>query len=74
MKKIVNIINNIRPDIQPDCKGFISEGVLDSIDVVFLVDNISKSFGIQIPTKDINALNFDSALNIYNYLKHRNVE
>lgn len=31
MKKIVSIIKNIRPDIQPDCKGFISEGVLDSL-------------------------------------------
>lgn len=59
--KILKILTEIRPefDFTQDV-DFIEEGMLDSFDVVSLVDSIEDSFGISIPGDAVLPENFCS--------------
>jgi len=60
--QILAILEEIRPeyDFKKPNIDFISEGMLDSFDVVSLVDALDESFGISIAGADILPENFAS--------------
>ena len=60
-EKIVEILTNLRPefDFNEDV-NFIEEGMLDSFDVVSLVDELESQFNIKINGTDVIAENFSS--------------
>ena len=60
-KKIIEILSDIRPECD-FTKGddFIKEGMLDSLDIVSLVDSLEEEFSISIPGTDISFKNFGS--------------
>ena len=60
-EKIVEILTDIRPefDFNEDV-NFIEEGMLDSFDVVSLVDELESQFNIKINGTDVIAENFSS--------------
>lgn len=60
-EKIVEILTDLRPefDFNEDV-NFIEEGMLDSFDVVSLVDELESQFNIKISGTDIIAENFSS--------------
>lgn len=59
MKSIVEILKEIRPEFDfAASSDFISDGMLDSFDMVTLVAALDKNFGISIPGVDIVPENF----------------
>lgn len=71
MERVFSILREIRPEITKETTGLISDDILDSIDVVLLVNRLSESYDIDIPTDEINTSNFDSAKRISEYVKTR---
>ena len=64
-KKIISILSELRPEFDfTEEINFIEEGMLDSFDVVNLVDEIENQFGIKINGTDIIPENFSSISSI----------
>lgn len=75
-EKIVAILNELRPefDFAEEGVNFIEEGMLDSFDVVNLVDELDSTFGISIDGVDILPENFASIEAIMNLLEKNGVK
>lgn len=61
-EKIIGILTELRPefDFAEEGLNFIEEGMLDSFDVVSLVDSLDREFGISINGVDIVPENFST--------------
>lgn len=60
-EKIVEILTDLRPEFGfNEDVNFIEEGMLDSFDVVSLVDELESQFNIKINGTDVIAENFSS--------------
>jgi len=61
-EKIIEILTDLRPefDFTEEGVNFIEEGMLDSFDMVSLVDEIEEKFGVAITGADVVAENFCS--------------
>ena len=60
-EKIISILNDLRPEFDfSDDVNFIEEGMLDSFDVVSLVDELESQFNIKINGTDVIAENFST--------------
>ena len=69
-EKIVKILIERRPEFDfTEDVNFIEEGMLDSFDLVSLVDSIELEFGVAIPGMDILPENFCSVDAIENIIK-----
>lgn len=69
-EKIVKILTELRPEFDfTEDVNFIEEGMLDSFDLVSLVDSIEQEFGVAIPGMDILPENFCSVDAIENIIK-----
>ena len=59
MKSIAEILKEIRPEFDfTTSQDFISDGMLDSFDIVTLVSALDKNFGVSIPGTEILPENF----------------
>ena len=59
MKSIAEILKEIRPEFDFTASlDFISDGMLDSFDIVTLVSSLDKNFGVSIPGTEILPENF----------------
>ena len=68
-EKIIEILTELRPEFDfTEEVNFIEEGMLDSFDVVNLVDELDSTFGISIDGVDILPENFASIEAITNLL------
>lgn len=69
-QQIIDILTQLRPefDFKQDV-DFIEEGMLDSFDIVSLVDSIEEEMGIAIPGDEILPENFSSVDAIESLLK-----
>lgn len=69
-EKIIAILNEIRPEFDfSEPVDFIEEGMLDSFDIVSLVDAIENELGISISGMDIVPENFNSIISILNLIE-----
>ena len=69
-EKIVEILNELRPEFDfSEDVNFIEEGMLDSFDVVSLVDELEEQFGIKIDGVDVLPENFSTIDSIIALLK-----
>ena len=60
-EKIIEILTELRPEFDfTEDVNFIEEGMLDSFDVVSLVDEIESKFGVAIGGTDVIPENFCS--------------
>lgn len=67
---IVKILTELRPEFDfTENVNFVEEGMLDSFDLVSLVDSIEHEFGVAIPGMDILPENFCSLEAIENVIK-----
>lgn len=58
-EKIIKIIQENRPDIDDiEHALFVEDGLLDSFDIMTLVSDLDKNFGISIDGTDITPENF----------------
>lgn len=61
MNAVEKILTAIRPEFDfSGSKDFISDGMLDSLDVVTLVADLDKAYGISIPGIEIVPENFQN--------------
>lgn len=70
-EKIIEILTSIHPefDFTDESLNFIEEGMLDSFDVVKLLDRLENAFGIVIDGDDIIPENFVSLDSIMEMVK-----
>jgi acyl carrier protein len=69
MEKLMKILSELRLDIDfANEKELITGGVLDSFDVVALVEEINEGFNVEITPEHLTPENFDSAEAIFNLI------
>ena len=74
-EKISAILNDLRPEFSfTEDVDFIEEGMLDSFDIVSLVDELEEVFGIKIQGIDVIPSNFSTVDNIIALLKKSGVQ
>lgn len=70
MKSIEQVLKDIRPEFDfTASQDFIGDGMLDSFDVVTLVSDLDKEYGISITGVDIVPENFQSIASIERILE-----
>ncbi len=70
MKKLLEILSNIRPDVDFENETeLIDDGILDSFDVVSIISEIDEQFGVQIRITELDPENFNSAEAIWNLIQ-----
>lgn len=70
-EKIIEILTDLRPefDFTEEEINFIEEGMLDSFDLVSLVDELEEQFDIKINGVDVISTNFSTVAKIEELLK-----
>jgi acyl carrier protein len=75
MTTITEILKGIRPEFDFDSSDdFIGDGMLDSLDVIALVAELDKTYGISIAGVDILPENFSSVAGIEQLLRKYTAE
>ena len=70
MQKILSILQGIRPEFDfTKSDDFITDGMLDSFDMVTLVSDLDKVYGISISGVDIVPENFQNIASIEKLLR-----
>ncbi|WP_028235561.1 phosphopantetheine-binding protein [Pseudobutyrivibrio sp. MD2005] len=65
MEKLLQILEDVRPDINFLVEEkLITDGILDSFDVITIVEELNKEFDIDIKPKYLTAENFNSIKNM----------
>jgi len=66
MEKLLKILSGVRPDVDFNSeKQLVTDGILDSFDIVAIVADINDAFGVDVGVTDLMPENFDSADAIY---------
>ncbi|MBQ7161137.1 MAG: acyl carrier protein [Clostridia bacterium] len=67
MEKILEILEGCCPGVDFETEtALIDNGILESLDIVMIVGELSDEFGIEITVDDLTAENFNSAEAIFN--------
>ena len=62
MERLIQIMNEIRPDIDFEtAEGLIDDDILDSVDIISIVSEVNDQFGIEINVNDLLPENFNTA-------------
>ena len=62
MEELLDILSEMHPDVDFEVEeALIDDGILDSLDIVSLISEISETFDVTITAKDIIPENFNSA-------------
>lgn len=70
MEKLMQILQNIRPDVDFENEtALIDDGILDSFDVVSIISELDDAFGVQIRITELDPENFNSAESIWNLVQ-----
>lgn len=70
MEKLLVILNELHPDVDfENEQNLIDDGILDSMDIISLITEISDEYDVTITAKDIIPANFNSAEALYELIK-----
>ncbi len=70
MEKLLEILNDLHPDIDFEAEeSLIDDGILDSMDIISLISEISEEYDVTITAKDIIPENFNSAKALYELIE-----
>ena len=62
MEKIIDILTELHPDVDFDtCDTLIDDAILDSMDIVSIINEIYNEYDVRIPADQIVPENFNSA-------------
>ncbi len=62
MNQLIAILSELHDDVDFATEtGLVENGILNSLDIVALITEISDKFDVQIPAEEIMPENFDSA-------------
>lgn len=66
MEELLEILQNIKPGVDFENEtALIDNGVLDSLDIIKLVGQISDEFDVEVEVTDLVPANFNSAKAMY---------
>ncbi|MDD6878712.1 MAG: phosphopantetheine-binding protein [bacterium] len=66
MKELIEILKEIKPEVDFEKeKNLISDGILDSFDIVTLVSEINDKFDIEFPVTEVVPENFENVDALY---------
>ena len=75
MEKLTDILEELRPDVDFAAeKQLISDGILDSLDILTLVDEINAAFDIDVKPKYLTAENFNSVESMWQLIAQLQAE
>ncbi|EHJ02119.1 hypothetical protein CDLVIII_5648 [Clostridium sp. DL-VIII] len=70
MEKLIKLLEEVRDDVDfNECKTLVDEGILDSFDIIQIVNLIDEEYDIEIPAIEIIPENFNSAQAIFNMIQ-----
>jgi len=70
VEKLIELLSDIRPDVDFAAENkLVTDGILDSFDIVAIVSEINDAYGISIGVTELLPENFDSADAIYALIK-----
>lgn len=70
MEELLAILSDLRPDVDFSVEtALVDDGVLDSIDIVSLIAELSDRFDLEIPAEEIVPENFNSAAALWAMLQ-----
>jgi len=74
-QQIIEILTEVRPEFDFSQEAdFVQAGMLDSFDIITLVNTLDEKFGISIDGVDVLPENFSSVEKIENLLKKNGVK
>ena len=66
MEKLLEILTDLHSDVDFETEeNLIDDGILDSMDIISLITEISEEYDVTITAKDIIPANFKSAKALY---------
>lgn len=72
MEKILEILSDVRPDIDFEQEELLVEGgLLDSFDIVSIISELNDAFNINIRANDLKPENFNSVAMIHDLVKRK---
>ncbi|MBQ8130258.1 MAG: acyl carrier protein [Clostridia bacterium] len=57
---IIELLTDIRDDVDVSCETLIDDGILSSLDIIQLIGALNDEFDISIPATEIVPANFNS--------------
>ena len=70
MEELLEILRDMHPDVDFETEEhLIDNGILDSLDIVSLISEISENFDVTITARDILPENFNSAQALYELIR-----
>lgn len=70
MEKLIELLSDVRDDVDfRECTTLVDEGVLDSFDIIQIINVIDEEYGIEVPATEIIPENFNSAVAILNMIQ-----
>lgn len=70
MEELLEILTNLHPDVDfTEEEHLIDDKVLDSLDIVSIIAEVSEVFDVSITAKDILPENFNSAKALYELIQ-----
>lgn len=62
MEELIALLRKVKPNVDFESEdGLVDNGILDSLDIISIIAEISEKYGIVIPTDEIIPDNFNSA-------------
>lgn len=68
MEELLEIINKVNDDIHLETDNIMTDGILDSVELVELITLIEEHYKIEVSLDDMDPDNFDSCEKIYNLI------
>ncbi len=70
MDRLMKILKKVKPEADFEgSKALVEDGILDSLDIVEVIMEIEKEFGIEIPPDQIDPDNFQSVQAIWKMIQ-----
>ena len=70
MEQLIQIMSDIRPDIDFNTAvDLIDDDILDSFDIISIVNEVNEQFGVEINVNDLLPENFNTAAALYELIE-----
>lgn len=75
MQELLELLKDILPNIRWESdQNLVDDGILNSIDIITIISEITEEYDIKIPSNEMKAENFNSIQAIYNMINRLNEE
>lgn len=70
MEELRELLKKAAPKVDWDSsQALVDDGILDSIDIISVVSELTVAYGIEIPSEEMEPDNFNSVTNIYDMVQ-----